>query len=713
MNSNILIRQHDRQDCAAACISSVAAYYGLKMPLIKIREACGTSSDGTSIKGIVDAAKSIGMSGKAFKNTQRQTDSLRHIPKPVILHFQNADGWLHFVVLYKMENKYASILDPSDGKIHKLSIDELKSKWSGYLVIITPAVNFQKGDSSVGILGKFMTLLRANRREIIPALLGALVYIIIGLSTSIFLQQIIDKVLPSQSTSMLLFFGVIMILLIGASLFINYFRTILTLRAGIKIDCTLIMNYINHLLRLPVSFFGGRSAGELNSRIGDAYRIRSFLSGRLIVIFISIISLLLSFAILFTYYWKLALITIIFVPLYIVLYRVSDKINKKTNKEIIEAAAIFEEINIESLSAIETIRYFGAEETFSRKIEKRYVDMAQKLYKGGRNISAFATTSDGISRLLTFTVLIVGALFVFNSELSIGEMVSFYSIAAFFSSPIMALVDSNNQITEAQIAAGRMFEIIELDREDKEEETLPYIPQKWDNIVFDNITFSYPGRLDLIRNLSINIPSGKITALIGENGCGKSTIAALLMRGYAPVNGSIRIDELDIEHISIKKWRSYISIVPQRSSLFSGSILENIASGENSPDIEKIMEICRRCGLERLISSLKKGLLTGIGEQGKYLSQGERHKIALARALYREPQILILDEITAYLDSESVKIILNLIKEMAESGKTIIMITHQEESIKIADKIYNINTIAQSRVEDYAPGNCSQNFNIN
>ena len=702
MDKDILIKQHDRQDCGAACIASIASYYGLKLPLIKIREACGTSKDGTSIKGITDAAKVIGMSAKAFKSENKECENLIQIPKPLILHLQNEDGWLHFVVLYDIDKKNAFILDTSDGKIHKMPISTLRAQWSGYLVLLTPSPQFNKGDSRTNVLKKFTTLLMANKRELLPALLGALVYIIIGLSTSLFIQQIIDKVLPEKNTTMLAFYGIIMLLLIGMSLFINYFRTIFTVRGGIRIDSTLIMNYISHLFRLPVSFFSGRTSGELNSRIGDAYRIRSFLSGRLMIIFISIISLLLSFALLFTFYWKLAIITVMFVPLYILLYKISDKINKKTNKKIIEASAKMEETNIDSLSAIEGIRYFCAEETFSRRMEKHYVDMAQKLYQGGKNLSIFSTCSDGITKMLTFSVLILGSLFVINSELTIGELVFFYSIAAFFSSPLMALVDSNNQITEAQIAAQRLFEIMELDSEEREE-SLKYIPAEWNEITIDKVTFSYPGRLDLLKELSFTIQRGTITAVTGDNGCGKSTLASLLMRGYEPVAGSIRIGEINISQINTSYWRKFISIVPQRSSLFNGTILENIAPDEENINIEKASELCTLCGLDTLIRSLKGGLLTRIGENGKYLSQGERHKLALARAMYRKPQVLILDEVTASLDKESREKILTLIKRLAYEGMTILMISHQDESIQIADNIYDIKTIAQSRVEDRAP----------
>lgn len=695
MDSNIKVRQHDKQDCAAACIASIASYYGLKLPLITIREACGTDKDGTNIKGIIDASRKIGFSAKAFKSKEKEAENLIHIPKPVILHFQKEDGWLHFVVLYKMDAKYAVILDPGDGKTHKISIEEMKRQWSGYLVILSPSADFKKGDSGTNVFGRFYSLLKNNRKEIIPALSGSIVYIIIGLSTSLFFQQIIDKVLPGKDKSLLLFFSVSMLLLLILSLIIGYFRSLFLVRASLKMDAGLITGYLRHLLNLPVSFFGNRSSGELNSRIGDAYRIRSFLSGRLLVIFISIISLLCSFGLLFTYFWKMALLTLIFVPLYILLFALSEKINKKTNKQIIESSAKFQEMNIEAISSINTIRYFGGSDVFARKLEGYYVDMAQKMYKGGRNAALFSTTSDAITKSLLFIVLVCGSLFTFASEFSIGELVSFYSIAAFFSSPLISLVESTNQITEAQIAAQRLFEIMDLEEEGCSE-TLKVNLDSGKEIRFEEVGFSYPGRMELFRDLSFTLPRGKITLIKGENGSGKSTIAALLMRGYAPDSGAIKIGEINISQVEPSQWRRYISIVPQRAELFNGSILENIAPSDADPDLDKVLGICALTGLLPLLNSLPKGLLSRVGEGGRALSGGERQKVAFARALYIEPAVLILDEATASLDSASKEAITDLITDLKRNGTTIIMISHDVQCTEIADHVIEINSNAHS-----------------
>ncbi len=693
------IRQHDREDCAVACIASIASYYGLDLPLITIREKCGTSEDGTSIKGISDAAKRIGFSAKALKSTEKELSSLTEIEKPIILHTQKEDGWLHFVVLYELSQKRALIMDPGEGKLIKIAPKKLKEMWTGYLVLLSPLPDFEQGDKRIDIFQRMKELLLLNKKELIYSLIGSVVYILVGLSTSIFLQQIIDKVLPSKNYSLLLIFSVIMILLSVISLFLGYFKSVLTLRASIKIDSKLILSYVNHLFRLPASFFTNRTVGDLNSRISDAYRIRSFISIRLTIIVISVVSLFASFILLFTYYWKLAILTMLFVPLYALLYYISKRIYKKVNKEIIESSAKFEESTIENLSVINTIKNFGAQDNFSKKAESKYVDMSRKFYKGGKYISLFSTYSEAITKSLTLLILIVGSIFFFNSELTIGELVSFYSVISFFSSPIVSLVESSDEISEAQISANRLFEILDYPEEENSEITFTSPFNLKNDITIKDISFSYPGQLDLINGLSCSIKSGEITTILGDNGSGKSTFVSLLMKVYQPTHGIIEIENVNLQYISTTKWREYISIAPQNPDIFSGTILENIVPNEESADIQKVITLCEELGLDKMLDEREGGLFFNVGEHGKLLSGGEKQKLSLARALYREPSILILDEATSALDKDGKYIVNTLLKKLASEGKTIIVVSHDGESLKLADNIINLNTNAHSKAE--------------
>jgi len=683
------IKQHDKTDCAAACIASIARRYGYRIPLTIIREASGTGRGGTTIKGIIDACGEIGFSAKAFKSPEADINPLYKVQCPVILHLLKENGDLHFVVLYAINTVKATIMDPAEGTRCKIKTEQLRKEWSGYIVTMIPDTNMKISNTHPSLWIQCLSLLRLVKKDLILSLAGALVYIIIGISTALFLQHIIDNVLPAHDIGELSKVGTVMTLLMISALFIGYCRIVFSLRAGINVDSRIILKYMSHLLKLPLSFFSQRGTGELNSRIGDAMKIRSFLIDGLTGIFISILTLSVSFALMFTYYWKLALLTLIFIPLYITLYLISNKINKRANRDIIENAARFEEKTVESITAVRSIKYFGNEETYLRMVEKQYVTLADKIYKGGKYIGIFATSSDAISKLLTIVLLIIGSLFIFNGELSVGELISFYTMTAYFSSPLSKLVNINSEITDANISAERIFDILNLEPEGTH--TIEFPLEKSHDIVFRDVTFSYPGNETLLKNFNLTIEKGKITAIKGASGCGKSSIASLIMRGYKVQQGKILLNGTDINLIDLEQWRSFVSIVPQESDLMSCNILENVTGLQADPDIEKVISILEELGLRNFIASLPMGILTKIGEQGSRLSGGQKQRIALARALYREPQILILDEATSSLDDESQQYILNKMISLRNEGKSIIMISHKADNINIADTIIDMS----------------------
>ncbi|MDD2594647.1 MAG: peptidase domain-containing ABC transporter [Bacteroidales bacterium] len=687
MNTNI--KQHDISDCAAACIASVAKWYGRNIPLTIIREASGTGQQGTSIKGIIDACAQIGFNAKGYKSPDKGIEPLIKVKQPIILHTIRENGDLHFVVLYGINHKRGIIMDPADGTHHKTDIAQLQKEWSGYLVILTPDPDFKVSYSTTSVFTRYWNMINLVKSEIILSLLGALVYIIIGISTSLFLQHIIDNVIPDHNVNELAKVATVMTVLMISSLFIGYYRVLLIIRAGIVIDSRLILKYIGHLLKLPLSFFTQRGTGELNSRISDAMKIRDFLTEGITGLFISVITLCVSFVLMFTFHWKLALLTLSFFPLYVIIYLISNKINKKVNREIIESAAHFEEKTVETIAAVRSIKYFGNEEYYFRSIEKQYVRLADKMYRGGRFLGLFSTSSEAVSKMLTIVLLIAGSFFIFNGGLSVGELVSFYSLTAYFSTPLSQLVSINNEMTEAHISSERLFEIIDLEQEGAESFNLPL--DRCHDLIFNNVTFAYPGCEPLLTDFNLTIRKGEITAIRGESGCGKSSLAALIMRGFKTQKGNILINGTDINLIDISRWRNYVSIVPQESDLMNCTILENITCFETEPDVEYVIGILNTLGLNRFITSLPMGVLTKIGENGSRLSGGQRQRIALARALYKRPEILILDEATSSLDNESQQYILDTIVGLRNSGKSIIMITHKNDNIQIADTIITMS----------------------
>lgn len=708
MRSWTKVKQLDKHDCAAACLAAISSYYGLKMAITTIRQKCGTTIEGTNIKGILEAASLLNIEAHAYKSSSPcyTLKILSGIPVPSILHFKNEDGWLHFVVLYRCSSKYAFIMDPADGEIHRISDSELRSRWTGYIITLSPSLNFRKGDHSTPLGERFRELFNAFRGELIPALLGSVIYVLSGLGLSLYLQYAIDKIIPSQDTSALAGCATVVGMIIFFSLFIGYVRTILIIRGGIRIDGTLIMEYIRQVMHLPLPFFKERSVGEIHSRVSDIYKIRAFISGKMMIIFISVLALVCSIGLLFSFYWKLALMTLGFIPLYALLYYVADKRSKKYNKLIIESAAAFDSVTIEALSSIETVKWFSGEDMFSKRIEQKYTQMGEKLYNGGRSSAGISAMVDILTQTLTFTIITAGTIFVIGSELSTGELVSFYSVSAFFTSPVSILIESSKELNDARIAALRVFEIMDLEREEGKRDYITIPESDTYSIELKEVSFGYTGKRGLFHNISAMFPGGKVTSITGENGSGKSTIASLIMRIYEPDSGYIAMNGLKINQFDLIRWRQHISIIPQVDSLFDGSVLENITVGDRAPDIKKVMEICVRVGMIDFINSLPQGLLTAVGQNGRLLSGGERAKMAIARALYREPKILIMDEVTSHLDRSSAERIYSLTRELATGGMTIINITHDKNFLQYSDYVVNLNKCEHTQVNYHTPISC-------
>ena len=689
MKKEIKVRQHDKSDCAAACVASICAYYGLRMPLMRIREACGTGPDGTTLQGIIDACGSLGLDAAGLRAKEKHIGDLTGAAKPVIMHLQKKNGWLHYVVLYGLDSRTATVMDPEDGALHKMDPGTLEEEWSGFIVAVSPSPMFRKGDHGTRVLSRFRELLLYYKKEMGMVLAGSVAFIAATLSTSLFLQRIIDDILPGGDRMMLIAAGAAMLLLTALTWLISFMRSYLLVRVSLQIDCRLIVSYFRKVFSLPLHFFDSMGSGELNSRVSDAYRIRSFITGRLLLMAVSVITLAAATAVLLFFDWRLTLITLAFVPAFILLYQVSDRVNRRLNRRIIEENARFEQNNIEWLSSARAVKYFNASREASRKIEGQYFRTASAMHKGGIFISLIASSSDTVSRLITIISLLAGAFFILHSELTVGELVSFFSFSTLFTSPIVMLIESNREITEARISAERIFDILDLDAEDTGD-YIDFTPAADDRIEARGIGFSFPGRMKLIDGLSFDILPGRINLIRGSNGSGKSTIAAMLMKGYTPSQGRITVGGVDLRHIHPERWREYISIVPQKPDIFDGTILDNITMGDSGYDIRAVAAACSLAGLSGTIDSLPGGIMAHTGEHACRLSGGERQKIALARALYRRPKVLILDEAATYLDSGSRRRLLETVRTLRKKGVTVVLISHEEEAAEIADNIIDI-----------------------
>lgn len=678
------VKQRDITDCGAACLASIAAHYQLQLPVSRIRQYAGTDKKGTNVLGMIEAAERLGFQAKGAKGN---IDSLPKIPLPAIAHMVLKNGLHHYVVIYKVTSKHIEYMNPADGAIHKKTVEDFKAEWSGVIILLLPDEHFVKGSEKISNFKRFWQLLTPHKSMLLQALLGAVIYTLLGLSTAIYVQKIVDFVLIEGNMRLLNLMSIGMIALLVFQVIINYFKSLIGLRTGQMIDARLILGYYKHLLQLPQRFFDTMRVGEIISRVNDAVKIRLFINDIALSMVVNVMIIGFSIAIMFLYYWKLALIALCIIPIYVIIYWVSNRINKKWQRKLMENSAELETQLVESINAAGTIKRFGLEDYASLKTENSFIELLKSIYESSIIGLQLNNSSDFFTRLFTIVILWTGGYFVVQRELSPGELLSFYALIGYLTGPAASLIGANKNIQDALIAADRLFEIIDLEIEVTDKNKIELTSEMIGDIQFNNVNFRYGTRTVVFEKLNLIIRKNYSTAVVGESGSGKSTLLSLMQNLYPLKEGNITINGLDIKYISNNSLRKIIGVVPQQIDLFAGTIIENIAIGDYEPDIQKILGLCSLLGINEFIEKLPENYYSIVNEQGANFSGGQKQRIAIARALYRNPEILILDEATSSLDPTSEQKVQAALNWFKQQGKTIIIIAHRLSTIKHCDEI--------------------------
>jgi ATP-binding cassette, subfamily C, bacteriocin exporter len=699
----IKFRQHHVSDCGAACLASAAAWFGLRFPLEQIRQMSGTQTHGISVQGIREGAQALHLIAEAYGRPGQappaDETTLLNIPVPSVFHFLKPNGYTHFVVFYGMtsdrfgKKRKCRIMDPEDGRMHRLPIRDVLALWTGVVVTLRPDPDFKKGNFIPGFIHRVKVLMKGQKRLFFNGLAASFLYTFTGIASALFLQQIADKVIPGGQDNVLRVLGFSMLYIAVCAMALNIFRVRFLLRTGFRTAMRLATGFYRHLMYLPQRFFDQRPSGELVARMNDTFKVSNFLSNGLMNIALSVFTLFFSFGIMWLFNRKLTLICLACLPLYAGIYYLFDRRNKNTQRLIMTSQAALESELVDSLHGTAQIKYSAAQEHSIRKTREHFGLYIRHAYRGGMNQLRAATGGEVINRGSGLAVLWLGATFVTQDIMSFGELLSFYALTAYFSAPISEIIGFSQKYRDARIAGERLFEIMELETE---QDPSGKEPSRWEgpfpepcegNLAFEQVNFHYPGRMVLFRDFSYVFPAGSITGIAGESGSGKSTLGQLLLRMYKPDKGTIRLGNTPACEIPLNTWRKLVGIVPQKADLFRGNILENITLGDQNPDMDRVLALCRQLGLDSFLDALPRGILTPVGEQGVQLSGGQRQRIALARAAYRRPRWLILDEATSSLDSTSETYVMEALKCWKKEGTGIIIIGHRMSTLSVAQTV--------------------------
>lgn len=684
MPQPVCIRQRDGTDCGAACLASVAAYYRKQVPVSRIRQYAGTDTQGTTVQGMLEAANWLGFQAKGARGGM---ESLKGLPLPAIVHLVLSNGLHHYVVLYQYGKHRIRVMDPAEGKLVRKKKAVFAAEWSGVIILLLPDEKLEPTKAVVSHAARFWQLLQPHRGMLLASLLGAMLYTVLGLASSIYIQKLMDMVLPDGNKGLLNLLSILMGVLLVMQLFMGAFKTLLGLQMGQHIDARLILGYYKHLLCLPQRFFDTMRVGEIISRVNDAVKIRVFINEVALNMFVNTLIVIFCILLMFGYYWKLALLMLGIIPLYTGLYYLTNLLNRKWQRRIMEQSAALETQLVESLNAAGTIKRFALENYANTKTETRFIDLLRTLYTSSIQSIYTLTLTEAITRSFTILLLWWGSYAVMERTLTTGELLSFYALSGYFTGPVASLIGANKSIQDAMIAADRLFEIIDLETEAANVDQLELTPSLIGDICFQEVAFRYGMRSMVLENLSFTIQQGSYTGIVGESGSGKSTVMSLVQQLYPVTKGNVTIGGWDIRSISNSSLRTMIAVVPQQIDLFATTILENISIGDPQPDVHRVMYLSQLLGLHDFVTSLPAGYHSLVSEQGSNFSGGQKQRIAIARALYRKPEILLLDEATASLDPASEQLVQDALQWFRRNGHTVVVIAHRLSTIRNCDAI--------------------------
>lgn len=683
------ILQRSEEDCGVACLLTVAKYHGRNLKYGDVREAIGTNQQGSTLLGIRRGAEAIGINARAIKVSPEVLDKLDKLPLPSVLHW---NGY-HYVVLYGKKGRKFVIADPQSGT-RTISRQELVSSWKGCLMLVLEVdhTRFFAQPDQVEAVGykRFLKRIVPNQGTLYRILILNMVLGLLQVASSFFLQIITDDVLIREDTKLLIRLSMAVI---GATLLSSSLRWVqsnLITHLAQKLELGLIFDFTRHVLQLPLSYFESRRSGEIASRLRDVQDVNQLVAQIVISIPSQIFGALVATALMLSYSWKLTIVVMAISAVMTTTTVAFQPVLGQKTKQVISLSAENQAGLIESLRGILTTKTTNAAPQIWEETQARFGRLANLYY----SVSKIEIINDTFSRLIlevgAIALLAVGSALVIQKEITIGQLIAFKFMGDNFFGVVNSLIGFVYEFTRSKSIVQRLTEVLEISPENEQDrkKTFAKIPYSAD-IACSDVSFQYSGRIQFLTDFSVKIPGGQTTALIGESGCGKTTLVKLLTGLYPLQSGNIRLGDYNIQDMPLDCLRQQVILVPQETHFWTMSILDNFRLCVPDITFKQIVRACRVTGADEFISGLPNKYQTVLGEFGANLSGGQRQRLAMARAIVQNPPILILDESTANLDPISEqKILQSLTAERL--GKTTITISHRPSVISKADWVIQL-----------------------
>lgn len=689
--------QLDSKDCGPASLQIISRHYGKYFNLDEIREKCPTTREGVSVYDICNAAEALGFKTMPVKTSYRKL--CEEIPLPCIVHWRKT----HFIVVYRVTKDKVYVSDPAIGLI-TYSKSEFVGGWlahireqqqwnKGVLIALEPTEKFngltssQNAQSSFEIINYLKGYLKPYRKQVIQLLLTMLIITLLQAVFPMITQSVVDTGITTKDLGFIQLLLIANVILVVSTSVGNWIRQTINMHISQRIKTSLLSNYIMKLLKLPLSFFENKLVGDILQRVMDYERIERFLMNSAFSIFLAALNLLVFGVILVIYNSILFWIFLIGSILYVLWVLLFWNIRKKMDLQYFSLMALNHSHWIEMLSNIQDIKNNNYEQGKRWRWEKVQV----KIYHTATRLLSVNQSemigSNLINTLRDVALTFYSAMLVIDGEITFGMLIAVQYIIGQLKGPVSEVVNFISSYQSAKISYSRMNEVDRIEEEETDEVALNSFFPSSKTISFNNIIFRYNNNSrPVINNISVIIPEGKTTAIVGGSGSGKSTFIKLLLRLYKPSSGEMLIGSSNSLNVSLKEWRGRIGVVTQDNQMFKDTILNNIILGKGEFIKEQFIEAVRIANINEDIEKLPLGYNTLIGENGRGLSEGQKQRIFIARAIYKNPDYLFFDEATNALDSYNEKIVVKNLQEQNQ-GKTVIIAAHRLATIKNAHQI--------------------------
>jgi len=676
-----VIMQHDATDCGAACLASICHYYGKRVSQSYLRDITNITVDGSSMLSVAEAAERMGF---FTRGVNLDFKGLEEVLLPAICHW----GGYHWVVVYAIKDQTVYVADPGKGKV-KLPIPEFEKYWTRATLLVDPSHSFSKNPIGKTSFRQFFPFILEYKKLIIEIFFVTLILTLFGLASPFFTQTIIDEILVHHDKDLLHVMLIGMIILFVFQTLLTIIRSYLTFHVSSRVNLKLFVNFFQYLCSLPLIFFKSRRIGDITARFSENRKIQKFLMGNSINLMIDIMTMAIYFFVMFHYSALLTIIFICFISMMVlVTFFVTPKLKRMTN-DIFEASADQQSQLIETLHGIETIKSMALEIPRRWTWEKKYIKQLHCRYRHFKWETVLGVANNSLSFASTITLLYSGALLVADGKMTIGQLMAFNGLTGAILGPLNKLIGLWDEIQEIKVALERLGDVFNSSPEDSKEMGTRVPLKRLDGMIeFEDVSFQY-GKGDapfVLRNITFSVYPGQKIAIVGRSGSGKSTLVKMIPKLLKPTSGKIRIDGININNLDTNMIRSNIGFILQDSYIFSGSIIDNIVMNRQWVSYEMVVEAAKLSSAHDFITKFPHGYQTMIGDKGISLSGGQKQRVSIARQMVSNPKILILDEATSSLDSETEKLIQANLQDILKR-KTAIIIAHRLSTIKNADMI--------------------------